>query len=295
MANTGFVSWSQTAASNSTADATVNWAEGQAPSSVNDSARAMMAAMAKWRDDNNGSLVTTGTSTAYTVSTNQSIDTLSSGLTLRVKLHATNGASPTLEVNVLGAKPIHILAGTAVATGYISANAICTFIYNGTAWVMIDAAWQFFQAGTVMLFRQTAAPGGWTKDTSNYDNHAIRVVNGTASSGGSVGFTTAFSSFNIAQNQLPNVVPTASGTQSPSATTASGTARATSSGTAASNIGTNGGGTNISGFATNQYEDITISSVNFANATISSINGGVSQQPLNLAVQYVDVIFATKA
>ncbi len=34
--------WSQTASSDATADSTINWAEGQAPSSVSDSARAMM-------------------------------------------------------------------------------------------------------------------------------------------------------------------------------------------------------------------------------------------------------------
>jgi len=44
---TGLQVWSATAATNATADSAVNWAEGQAPSSVNDSARAMMAAMAK--------------------------------------------------------------------------------------------------------------------------------------------------------------------------------------------------------------------------------------------------------
>ena len=46
--------WSQTAANNATADASVNWQEGQAPSSVNDSARAMMASVAKYRDDVSG-------------------------------------------------------------------------------------------------------------------------------------------------------------------------------------------------------------------------------------------------
>ena len=35
--------WSQTASSDATTDPTINWAEGQAPSSINDSARAMMA------------------------------------------------------------------------------------------------------------------------------------------------------------------------------------------------------------------------------------------------------------
>ncbi|PVX77160.1 hypothetical protein [Paraburkholderia unamae] len=40
--------WSQTAANNATADPAINWQEGQPPSSVNDSARAMMAAIATW-------------------------------------------------------------------------------------------------------------------------------------------------------------------------------------------------------------------------------------------------------
>lgn len=48
-------------------------------------------------------------------------------------------------------------------------------------------------AGTLMLFQQTAAPTGWTKQTT-HNNKALRVVSGTASSGGTVAFTTAFAS-----------------------------------------------------------------------------------------------------
>lgn len=50
-----------------------------------------------------------------------------------------------------------------------------------------------FPSGTTMLFAQTSAPSGWTKSTT-HDNKALRVVSGTAGSGGSVAFTTAFSS-----------------------------------------------------------------------------------------------------
>ena len=46
-------------------------------------------------------------------------------------------------------------------------------------------------AGTVMVFGQTNAPTGWTKITT-HDNKALRVVSGTASSGGTRGFTSAF-------------------------------------------------------------------------------------------------------
>ena len=51
-------------------------------------------------------------------------------------------------------------------------------------------------SGTVMLFVQTAAPVGFTKSTA-HDNKALRVVSGTASTGGSVAFTTAFASQSV--------------------------------------------------------------------------------------------------
>lgn len=63
---------------------------------------------------------------------------------------------------------------------------------NGNApptWVAASS----FPSGTLMLFQQTSAPTGWTKQTT-HDNKALRVVSGTAGSGGSVAFTTAFAS-----------------------------------------------------------------------------------------------------
>lgn len=48
-----------------------------------------------------------------------------------------------------------------------------------------------FPSGTVMLFAQSAAPTGWTKSIAHNDK-ALRVVSGSASSGGSVAFSTAF-------------------------------------------------------------------------------------------------------
>lgn len=49
---------------------------------------------------------------------------------------------------------------------------------------------EVFASGTLMLFQQTAAPTGWTKQTTHNDK-ALRVVSGSAGSGGSVAFTTA--------------------------------------------------------------------------------------------------------
>jgi hypothetical protein len=45
-----------------------------------------------------------------------------------------------------------------------------------------------------MLFAQTAAPTGFTKNVSTGDNSALRVTTGTVGTGGSVAFTTAFAS-----------------------------------------------------------------------------------------------------
>ena len=51
----------------------------------------------------------------------------------------------------------------------------------------------FIAAGTLMVFQQTSAPTSWTKSTT-HDNKALRVVSGTAGSGGSTAFTTIFTS-----------------------------------------------------------------------------------------------------
>lgn len=114
--------WSQTASADATADSTINWAEGQSPSSVNDSARAMMAAIAKYRDDTSGAIVTGGTSTAYTLTSYQGFDNTSHlrGQLIAFVPHATNGGACTLNVDGLGAIPlrqinnIDLVAGTLV-------------------------------------------------------------------------------------------------------------------------------------------------------------------------------------
>ena len=65
---------------------------------------------------------------------------------------------------------------------------------NGTIWTSATNA-PAFAAGTRMSFQQTAAPTGWTKDTTAaIDNSALRFVTGSVVNGGSVAFTTAFAS-----------------------------------------------------------------------------------------------------
>ncbi len=71
-------------------------------------------------------------------------------------------------------------------TGIVSAT---EFRGNGANLTGVGA----FAAGTLMLFQQTAAPTGWTKQTT-HNNKTLRVVTGAASSGGTTAFTSVFAS-----------------------------------------------------------------------------------------------------
>jgi microcystin-dependent protein len=133
--NGGVYSWSQIAASNAGADNTVNWAEGQAPSSINDSARAMMASVAKFRDDISGSIVTTGTSTAYIVSSNQDFDTLAhfGGQMIAFCPHTTNGAGPvTITIDGFANLPLRSSPNTELPAGVLVQGTPYICSYNAT-------------------------------------------------------------------------------------------------------------------------------------------------------------------
>jgi microcystin-dependent protein len=130
-----FFKWSKTAASNATADAQVNWAEGQAPSSVNDSGRAMMASLAGWRDDISGATVTGGTSINYTLTTNQIFDSLANmnGAMIAFTPHLTNGGVSNLNVDGLGLKPIYSAPLVGIDAGTLIAGTPYVVTYNSSA------------------------------------------------------------------------------------------------------------------------------------------------------------------
>jgi microcystin-dependent protein len=129
-----FWGWSKTPASNANSDPTVNWAEGMAPSAVNDSARAMAARLAEWRDDISGTITTGGTGTAYTIASNQVFDTLThiNGAMIAFVPHATNGATVTLNVDGLGAKPLRTSTGAELAAGMLIAGTPYVATYNNS-------------------------------------------------------------------------------------------------------------------------------------------------------------------
>jgi microcystin-dependent protein len=131
----GFYTWSRTASANASADNGVNWAEGMAPSAVNDSGRGMMASAAKWRDDISGALATAGSSTAYTIASYQGFDTPAhlDGQQIAFTPHVTNGATVTLAVDGLSAKPLRRAPGAELPAAMLIAGSpyVATY-YNAT-------------------------------------------------------------------------------------------------------------------------------------------------------------------
>jgi hypothetical protein len=138
-----------------------------------------------------------------------------------------------------------------------------------------------FASGTIMLFAQTSAPTGWTKNSSTGDNSSLRVVTGSVSSGGSVDFTTVFvSNRSVTISSLTGSAgaTTLTTPQIPSHTH---TAIAASGFTAGYNggPGVGAGSTGAAGGGGSHTHPLTVS-------------GGSAD--VNLAVKYVDVIRATK-
>ena len=159
--------FSTTAASNATSDTAVNQREGMAPSAVNDSARAIMALIKKWCKDWQGGLVTGGASTAFTLTTNEVL-ALADGVSVKCRMHATSGASPTLNVDSTGAVAIQSVQGTALPTGALPAGSVHSFVYYAAAaaWIVsgIAAPASDTVAGGVEL--ATVAEAGTGTDTA---------------------------------------------------------------------------------------------------------------------------------
>ncbi len=130
-----------------------------------------------------------------------------------------------------------------------------------------------FPTGTLMLFQQTAAPTGWTKQVTHNDK-ALRVVSGAAGSGGSVAFGTAFASQGVAGSVGSTTLTTA---QMPAHTHSLTTTQ-----------------------HPNGAPDNKANGASSTDGSTGSAGGGGSHThsftgtAINLAVQYVDLIIASK-
>lgn len=161
-----------------------------------------------------------------------------------------------------------------------------------------DQLWTFLGivAGTRMPFHQTAAPTGFTKDTSINDK-TLRIVSGTVGSGGTKAFTTLFgaskavSGTAITQAQLPNVNLAGSGTTNTTGAHTHTYERADSGGS----VGGSGSQSRWNGYDTQNTGSAGDHSHTVTVTVPLGGSGATHNHTIDLDVQYVDLIIASKS
>jgi len=227
--------------------------------------------------------------------------TLANGLTV-----SASGATITAGGLTVSAGGLTVSAGGAGITGTLTANSGVSVPSGGinvtgtvTA-TTFSGAWANIPAGTAMIFAQTAAPTGWTKSTTHNDK-ALRVVSGAASSGGTVAFTTAFASqavngtvgsYTLTTADIPSHTHTATSVVTDPTHTHTYTYYNAAGSTAA---GVGGNTPNLtSGTTAAASTGITVATTNANTGGGGGHSHSFTGTAINLAVQYVDVIIATK-
>jgi hypothetical protein len=139
-----FWQWSTTATSNQNSDNNINWVEGQAPSTLNDGARAMMAVLAAWRQDTSGQGVTTGGPVhfAYTTVASSTLgqatpSTPLTGMQLTLTFNTGPTVNPDLAVDGGTAFPLK-LGGAAPVSGALTTATPYHITFDGANWDLGD-------------------------------------------------------------------------------------------------------------------------------------------------------------
>ncbi len=153
--------WSVVAASNNNA-APNGFPEGMNYSDVNNAAREVMAVLARWYADTNGSLVTGGTGNAYTITANRNVTSYVNGLEFAFRANRANTGAVTLNVSGVGPTALNYRDGTALRSGDLKNNGNYRVIYNSTTatWVMDDQAATDSHRGIVELATNAEALAG---------------------------------------------------------------------------------------------------------------------------------------
>lgn len=122
--------WSTTASSNGNSDSNINWAEGQAPSTVNDSARSMMSRLKHWWNQLGANTTQGGSSNAYTITSGESLSAYTKGLRFLWKPNADPTGAVTLNVDGIGAKKVYLPNGTQAGSGTLDADSMYDVVYD---------------------------------------------------------------------------------------------------------------------------------------------------------------------
>lgn len=169
--------WNVTPSFNDIADSGIPFQEGQTPGSLNNSCRAVMAALARFIADINGTKSTGGSADAYTVVTgNLDHTALSNGLMITIRASFTNTGASTFNLNSIGAKKIRkfLNAGGTGSESDLSAGEIVlggnyVLTYNTSAasgngaWILLNPSYDRNGGitGEIRGFAGSVLPDGW--------------------------------------------------------------------------------------------------------------------------------------
>ena len=121
--------WSLTPANNSNADGDINWTENQLPSTVNNSARQLMARIAEMLLDKAPVRVSTGAANVYAVTIQSVLTAYDNGLVVAFRAHQANTGAAQININGLGLKPLRTVTATALLSGAIALNQCLSAVY----------------------------------------------------------------------------------------------------------------------------------------------------------------------
>lgn len=130
----------QTTAANNNTPAPNGFPENMPYGDVNDAARELMAALARWRDAAFATTITTGgTSTAYTLTSGQSLTAYANGQRISFTAHAASGATPTMNVDSIGARNLVNTAGTQLGANSLRSGGRYLAVVRSTDIMVLNA------------------------------------------------------------------------------------------------------------------------------------------------------------
>lgn len=178
--------WDVIASNNESSDELINWAEGQRPSSINNSARAMMKRIREYLNDTGGSLQGTVTNnddehtTRIQITTKTKYKAYTDDLMIRFQASAKNVGSTSLALDTLADRPVIKTSeqgNSLLSGGEIQAHCIYEIVYRDADlghgrgyWFLLNPTpitppppkeESLFPAGTIAAFGMRAMPRGW--------------------------------------------------------------------------------------------------------------------------------------
>lgn len=189
--------WSQTPSSNGNIDPQINWVEGMPPSSVNDSARSMMARLAQFRDDTGGKIVATGSAFAYAGSSSSgSTNPPQDGQEVTIIAPVTNGSGVTFSLDGGTAFPIQGPAGTGIPASVMQGSVPYALTYHAStsSWLLKSYFGTASSGPAGQITVQFFNANGTYTPTTGTQYAIVYVVGGGGGGGGAAATATGTSS-----------------------------------------------------------------------------------------------------